>query len=169
MGKRSNFERKKLNAYFTIDPKAAQKLAPFVSGTFAEPCAGDGGLVRLLQPHGLTCTYACDVRPLAEWIEQRDVLFFGADLPPCEKIISNPPWERPVLHAMIEKFRNHADTWLLFDADWAFTGQARPYMKFCKRIVAVGRLYWEENGVSGKENCAWYNFGKEESETIFST
>lgn len=167
MGKFSSFERKPKNLYPTIDPKAADKLAPFVRGTFIEPCAGDGSLIRLLAPHGLVCTFACDIEPMAEGIEQLDVLFFGNTLPPCEQILSNPPWSRPELHAMIEKFRNHAPTWLLFDANWMFSEQAKPYLAYCSRIVSVGRLYWEPNKVKGMMDACWYEFGKEKTETIF--
>lgn len=167
MGKFSDFERKPRDWYATIDPRAAAKLAPFVSGSFIEPCAGDGALIRLLTTHGLSCAFACDIEPLAEGIEKLDVLFFGATLPPCEQIITNTPWERPVLHAMIEKFRNHAPTWLLFDSNWMFSEQAKPYLRFCPRIVSVGRLYWEENKIKGMQDCCWYEFGKEECKTIF--
>lgn len=167
MGKRSSFEKKKKNLYPTIDPKAAERLAPFVSGSYIEPCAGGGHLIRLLAPYGLTCSYACDIEPMDEGIEQLDVLFFGAKLPPCEKIITNPHWERRALHAMIDVFRRHAPTWLLFDAGWMFCEQAKPFLTFCSRIISVGRLYWEENRVKGMEDACWYEFGAEKTETRF--
>lgn len=167
MGKRSNFERKPKDLYPTIDPTAAAKLAPHVSGEYIEPCAGDGALIRLLHPHGLTCTYACDIEPMAEGIDKQDVLFFETKLPACKQIITNPPWSRPSLHAMIETFRNHAPTFLLFDAAWMFTEQAKPFLRYCPRIIPVGRLYWEANKVKGMEDAAWYQFGVEETETIF--
>ena len=166
MGKRSNFERKPKDFYAT-PAEAVIPLLPYVSGSFIEPCAGDGLLIRHLEAYGLNCTYACDIEPMAEGIEQNDVLFFSATLPPCEQVITNPPWSRPSLHAMIDKFRNHAPTWLLFDADWMFTGQAKPHLKYCSRIVSVGRVSWMGNSIAGLDNCAWYNFHATPQQTIF--
>ena len=63
MGKRSNFERRPADFYPT--PKAAvAPLIPYLrnSGirTFAEPCVGDGDLLRHLESFGLRCVYAGD-------------------------------------------------------------------------------------------------------------
>jgi len=68
---------------------------------------------------------------------------------------------------MIEKCRQHAPTWMLADADWMFTKQAIPYLENCDLIVSVGRVSWEGNGVSGKENAAWYRFKNKKCKTIF--
>jgi hypothetical protein len=77
----------------------------------------------------------------------------------AECIITNPPWSRNILHGMIDRFASLAPTWLLFDADWAFTKQSEPYMDRCQMIVAVGRVKWIEGSKNtGKDNCAWYNF-----------
>lgn len=167
MGKRSNFERNPRDFYPT-PYEAVLPLLPHVHGDFIEPCAGDGRLIRHLERYGMKCTYACDIEPMGDGIETLDVLFFGAQLPSCERIITNPPWERDVLHAMIDKFRNHAPTWLLFDADWMFTGQAGPFLKFCDKIVSVGRVSWMGNGQSGMDNCCWYHFIGQGTETIFT-
>ena len=56
MGKRSSFERIPRDFYPT--PIAAvPPLIPHLSGirTFAEPCCGDGALVRHLESFGLRC------------------------------------------------------------------------------------------------------------------
>ena len=65
MGKRSNFERREADFYPT--PRAAVvPLIPYLLGsgirTFAEPCAGDGALVRHFKSFGLRCVYAGDIR-----------------------------------------------------------------------------------------------------------
>ena len=63
MGKRSGFERREADFYPT--PKAAvAPLIPHLRGirTFAEPCAGDGALVRHLEAVGLRCGYSGDIR-----------------------------------------------------------------------------------------------------------
>ena len=168
MGKRSSFERRARDAYYT-PIEAVYPLLPFLpsAARFVEPCAGDGRLIRHLERFGHSCAYACDIEPQGNGIEQRDVLFFGDTLPDTDLIITNPPWERDVLHAMIESFRAQAPTWLLFDSDWMFTGQAVPYLKYCRTIVSVGRVSWMENGTSGMDNCAWYLFLPDPCDTIF--
>lgn len=159
MGKRSSFERKPRD-YYPTPYEAVVPLLPHLpsKSQFIEPCAGDGRLIGHLERNGHKCTYACDIEPQAEGIEQKDVLFFGAELPWSELIITNPPWERDVLHAMISKFIETAPTWLLFDADWMHTHQATQFRSYCEKVVSVGRVSWEDNGVSGKDNCCWYLF-----------
>ena len=63
MGKRSDFPRIDRDAYQTIDPRAVEKLLPHLRGVgrFAEPCAGEGQLVRQLVGAGLECAYAGDI------------------------------------------------------------------------------------------------------------
>ena len=76
-----------------------------------------------------------------------------------DAIITNPPWTRAVLHPMIMHFQQFHPTWLLFDSDWAYNKQAKPYLEHCSDIVAVGRLRWiASSKMSGKDNCSWYRF-----------
>ena len=165
MGKRSKFERNPRD-YYPTPEEAVLPLLSFVttrSGsqktTFIEPCAGDGRLVRHLTKQGLSCVYACDIEPQADFIQKRDVLFFDLDpLPRADVIITNPPWGRELLLPMIEKFRIHAPTWLLFDAGFMHNGGAKPYLKHCRRIVSVGRVSWMGNGTSSMDDCCWYEF-----------
>ena len=144
--------------------------------TFIEPCAGDGRLVRHLGRYGHRCLYACDILPQPSGsvkIAQRDILqppLLPDDhqpLPQADYIITNPPWSRELLHPMIDVFRRQAPTWLLFDAGWMFTGQAKPYLAFCDLIVNVGRLSWMGNGVSGVDDCCWYRFNDRKSRPVF--
>lgn len=156
MGKYSNFPRIERDAYQTIDPRAVDKLLPHLHGvrTFAEPCAGEGHLVGQLQRAGLVCTYEGDIGSGLDALTHpfdQDAVF--------DAIISNTPWDRPILHAMILRFQSMAPTWLLFDADWAHTKQSGPYLDQCSHIVSVGRLKWiPDTKMTGKENCAWYRF-----------
>lgn len=79
-----------------------------------------------------------------------------------DAIITNPPWSRKLLHPMIEKFMGIAPTWLLFDANWMFTKQARRYLPNCVKIVSVGRLKWiPDTTMSAKDDCAWFYFRKD--------
>jgi len=173
MGKRSDFKRVERDYYRT--PYSA--VVPLLKHlprryTFIEPCAGDGLLISHLEKHNGQCVYACDLEPQKEGIVKRDVLFFDGEFPPADFFITNPPWSRNedgtgALHDMINLFRAKAPTWLLFDADWMHTKQAKPFLKYCSAIVSVGRVSWMENGTAGMDNCAWYHFGAKETKTIF--
>jgi hypothetical protein len=153
MGKRSNFERREADFYQT--PRAAvAPLIPYLHGirSFAEPCAGDGALVRHLETFGLTCVYAGDIR------SGQDALALDS-YGVCDSIITNPPWSRDVLHRLITHFQDIAPTWLLLDADWKQTRQAAPYLPCCSDIVAIGRVKWIEGSKhTGKDNACWFKF-----------
>ena len=78
---------------------------------------------------------------------------------PAQFIITNPPWNRKILHPMIEHFSSLAPTWLLFDADWMHTKQSAQYLTKLKKVVSIGRVKWIEGSSSvGKDNCCWYLF-----------
>lgn len=155
MGKRSDFDRRKNDAYHT--PAApVLPLIPHLRGvkTFAEPCAGEGHLVGHLQRFGLVCAYEGDIEAGYDALEYRfeDEATFDA-------IITNPPWTREILHPMITRFQSIAPTWLLFDADWIHTRQAVPFIDQCSHIVSVGRVKWiEDSKFTGKDNAAWHRF-----------
>ena len=161
MGKRSNFEHKPL-AFYPTPKSAVVPLLRHISAhsTFCEPCAGDGALIRHLHDAGLYCAAGYDVAPRGPGIETQDASFLAReDLRGADLIITNPPWDRPVLHQIIERCAGLAPTWLLFDADWMHTRQARPHLEICRKIVSVGRVQWiEGSGMSGKDNACWYLF-----------
>lgn len=154
MAKRSDFERIPQDAYQTIDPKAVRRLYKHLHGvkTFSEPCAGEGHLIAMLEARGLECVHRNDINDGVDALVLKN---FGQ----ADAIITNPPWSRDLLHPMIRHFQRFAPSWMLFDADWAFTGQAAPYLDQCSHIVAIGRLRWiEGTKMSGKDSCAWYRF-----------
>lgn len=69
------------------------------------------------------------------------------------------PWDRKLLHPMIERFTSLRPTWMLFDADWVHTKQASPYMPLLRKIVSVGRVKWiPDSKMTGKDNCSWMLF-----------
>ena len=129
-------------------------LIPHLRGirNFAEPCAGDGALIRHLEEFGLSCVFAGDIR------NGQDALAldsYGA----ADAIITNPPWSREVLHGLVTHFQSIAPTWLLLDADWKQTRQAAPFLPHCSDIVAIGRVKWIEGSkFTGKDNACWYKF-----------
>ena len=131
-------------------------LIPRLSGItrFAEPCCGDGALVRHLAGAGLECVYA---RDLGCGCDARQIEL--ADLKGADAIITNPPHERELLHALIERFGGLAPTWLLIDWDWACTRQARELLRGCALMVPVGRVKWVAGSAhAGFDNFAWYQF-----------
>jgi hypothetical protein len=161
MGKRSvgTFPRREGDFYQT-PAKGVLPLLPFLRLTdvIAEPCVGAGDLTRELRRHGHAVGLQSDI------LNGRDALTLTAvDMFLCTIIVTNPPWSRDLLHRMIVHFSNLLPTWLLFDADWAFTRQAIPYMRRCRLIVSVGRLKWiPGSAFVGKDNCAWYHFTNDE-------
>ncbi|MCB5205032.1 hypothetical protein LH464_21435 [Neorhizobium sp. T786] len=155
MGKRSDFERRKNDAYQT--PAAAvTPLIGYLRGikTFAEPCVGEGKLVRSLESFGLECVWSGDIETGQDALTDETLSSTRFDA-----IITNPPWTRQILHPMIQRFQSIAPTWLLFDADWVHTRQAAPFLDQCSHIVSVGRVKWiEDSAFSGKDNAAWHRF-----------
>ena len=167
MGKRSNFERKPRDFY----PTPIEAVYPLLEHLeenflFAEPCAGDGALISHLETKGV-CMWASDIEPQAEGIHKNDFSEISErEVLESEFIITNPPWDRNMLHSMIEHFSSLRSTWLLFDADWAHTKQSASYMNKCAKIVSVGRIKWFGN-MTGKDNCAWHLFYNDNTETNF--
>lgn len=163
MGKRSEFERIQKDAYQTIDPKAVEPLKTYLnteSLRYYEPCVGEGKLLDLLDPWH--CSGNSD--------DERDARTFqyGKAIANADYFITNPPWNRELLHPIIENLRRQLPTWLLFDADWMHTKQSSEYMRHCRTILSVGRLTWiPGTKVKGKDNCAWYLFDDYETDTQF--
>lgn len=170
MAKRSNFKRRKNDAYDT-PYNAVLPLIPHLipESSFIEPCAGKGQLASHLEQHGFNCFCTSDIEPRGRHITKFDAMdianreegYFA------EYIITNPAWTRQILHPMIDVFRKITTTWLLLDAPWMHTKQAAPYLEYCSLIVSVGRVSWMENGVSSKDDAAWFRFGLDKTETIF--
>ena len=161
MGKRSNFERVERDFYPTpYDAVIPINLHLPEETRYAEPCYGDGALQRSLSMLGHTCTYASDIVPRSEFCETADFTALGKfETYDADYIITNPPWDRKILHPIIEHFCNLKPTWLLFDADWMHTRQSVRFRPWLVKIVSVGRVKWiPESKMTGKDNCAWYLF-----------
>jgi hypothetical protein len=153
VGKRSSFERRPADFYLT--PRAAVlPLVPYLRGirTFAEPCAGDGALVRHLESFGLRRVYAGDISTGQDALERGQ--YCAADA-----IITNPPYTRELMHRLVAHFQRISPTWLLLELDWSATKQAAEYMCCCSDIVTIGRVKWIEGSKhTGKDNHAWFRF-----------
>ena len=159
MGKRSSFERVERDYY----PTPYQAVIPLFyhlpeTYTFIEPCAGDGRLVDHLSDRGGSCIHSSDIEPRRDDISQ--INCFDVDITiDTDYCITNPPWDRKILHPMIEYYSDKVPTWFLFDADWVHTKQSIPYIPRLRKIVSVGRVKWIEGSkTSGKDNVAWHLF-----------
>ena len=154
MGKRSDFKRKPRDFYPTpfaaVEPLIEHLPRKF---TFSEPCAGDGQLCRHLEYFGGVCIWASDIEPQLAGIAKNDFSEIG-DFEIMESgfIITNPPWDRTILHPIIEHFAPQRPTWLLFDADWVHTKESIPYIKYLHKIVSTSQIS------SGGRPCAWHLF-----------
>jgi hypothetical protein len=151
MGKRSDFARRDKDFYPTpyeaVEP-LMMHLMPYTS--FIEPCVGAGDLVRHLEKNGHICKGKYDLPDDATTKQYTDK---------AECFITNPPWDREILHPLIDNLSSQKRTWLLFDAGWMFTKQAVPYLRRCAKIVTVGRVKWIPGSkMVGKDDCCWYLF-----------
>tara|TARA_R100000541_G_C1855632_1_gene78359 strand:- start:70 stop:609 length:540 start_codon:yes stop_codon:yes gene_type:complete len=173
MGKRSNFARVERD-YYPTPIKAVEPLIPHLPYAFdyVEPCAGDGRLIRHiteLTEGTAECIYASDIEPKADNIRCADAnsLYFGG-YGTIDYMITNPPWDRKILHPMIEHWLEICPTWLLFDSDWVHTQQSAPYIEYCSKIVSVGRVKWIEGSKGvGYDNCCWHLFDINAKRTEF--
>lgn len=167
MGKRSNFERIPRDFYPTpleaILPLG--KHIPDSWDTFIEPCAGNGALVDHVVYHfGMTCEYMSDIEPQRADIIKKDMMTLGykgfVRYHDVDCIITNPPWDRKILHPFLESLQDQElPAWLLFDADWPHTRQSAHLMQWCAKIVPIGRVKWIPGSKhTGKENVCWYLF-----------
>lgn len=160
MGKRSDFPRRAQDDYPT-PPEAVTPLLPHLQpgASFTEPCVGAGQLARTLTAAGFCLVKCSDLPHDARYESYRE---------DSSLFITNPPWTRPILHPIIDNLRKQKPTWLLLDADWAHTRQAAPYLPFCHKLVAIGRVKWvPDSPYCGKDNCAWYLFDQVPGPTVF--
>lgn len=167
IGRRSNFKRMPRDLYRTFDPRAVAALLPHLAPEteFIEPCAGAYDLAAQLIAAGHICMAASDIHPLTAGIDQADALSITAQR---FAIITNPPWSRPLLHQMILHFVTIApEVWLLLDATWFHTEQAKALLKHCTDVVTIGRMNWVPGTtMRSKDDSCWYRFTRAESEWV---
>lgn len=160
--------------YPTIDPRAVAPLVAHLgrSVRYAEPCAGAGDLIDLFAPYGWQCQWAADLLPMrrtvhstGQLIAQQDVVSLplliaeaAARYEP-EMFVTNPPWDRRILHMMIDTLARLRPSWFLFDAGWKETKQAARFGPMCHTIISVGRLQWiAGSDAQSTDDCSWYGF-----------
>lgn len=172
MGKyQQKFAKSPRDYYATLDSRAVKYLAPHLEDhtAYCEPCAGGGHLIDHLSEYGHWCVYACDIEPQRDDIDKRDAHdIYPAMAEAWDCFITNPPFSRAPLKNLIDHLSSTLPTWLLLPADLMHNQYMAPYMKTCPKVVSIGRLWWNENKIVGKENYCWYLFYKQyEGETVF--
>ena len=158
MGKYSDFERVEKDFYPTIDPNAiSQSFIEAIRGkSYAEPCYGDGDLEDLLMEIAV-CRWRSDIRKTVGSSVVMDAMAMTKnEVKNCDLIITNPPYTRNALLPMIDHFISLRPTWLLLPADTMHNKYFSRYIDLSSKIYPVGRLYWNENKVRGKNNFCWY-------------
>lgn len=172
MGKRSDFPRRPRDFYPT-PPEAVAPLLPHISRycNFAEPCCGDGALIKELERHGHRCGFASDIEPIYHPAAAKDAMSLECLPDTITTIITNPPWPQrggePTV-SLAAHLASLRPTWLLLNADFAHNLYFSKIARQCVKIVSVGRVSWSQNGVGGKDNAAWFQFwSRNESSTIF--
>jgi len=162
MGKRSSYEKKPRDKYYTIDPAAFERFPRHVLN-YAEPCCGDGSLIDGFIKNDinrLECYWASDIDPEAGF-PRIDALELGEGTIGksfVDAIVTNPPYTKSILLPLIDHFIHYNDTWLLLPADIMHNKYFGPYMRLCEEVHSIGRLYWEENKVRGVDNYCWFFF-----------
>jgi hypothetical protein len=159
MGKRSSFKRKERDFYPT-PYQAVLPLLPHIpyATKFCEPCYGEGHLARHLELHGHEMVAWAEIKNGG--LDAMDIASTSADM-----FITNPPWPMPGKKGdptikMALHLSSIAPTWFLLNADVMHNRYFSSISKRCVKIVSVGRVSWEGNGISGKENCAWFLFNE---------
>lgn len=166
MSKRAPGLKRNLHDIYDTPLSPVATLLPHLKpGTrFIEPCAGRGDLIRHLEVQGHLCVGAFDIAPRSDGrviIDKLDALKLdigkhGGD---CDAIITNPPWSRDILHALILRLYWQRPTYLLFDAEWAQNKIAAPYLPLCSKIIPAGRVKWIEGSAhASMDSVCWYCF-----------
>lgn len=161
MAKRSNFERMPRDLYDTPAEAVTALLPHLMPETrFIEPCAGNKALVSHLEARGHMCVEMGDIEPLSDDVRRYDATTKRWDRLREIVACTNPPWRRDILHPLIVNLSDQMPTWLLFDASWLYTAQAKVYLPRLRRVVTVGRVKWiPDTTMTGKDDAAWYLFG----------
>lgn len=150
-----NFERIPQDRYYTPF-RPVVPLIPHIRhiAAYAEPCFGDGRLVRHLAYFGKTCTYSADLDGGVDALTDPNLLN-------AKTIITNPPYKWDVLEPMIDRFMSICETWLLLELDFLANARTARFMHHCVEVVPVGKIRWfEDTKDESQKHYAWYRFMK---------
>lgn len=162
MSKRTQGLERRKNDFYETPWDAVRPLLPHLPRQcrFIEPCAGAGKLIDHLEAVGHKCIAAFDIAPQRADIRQRSCHQVRVRNRPANTFyITNPPYRREIMHPIIRHLANQLPTWLIFEMDWLATQQAIPFLPYCHKVVAVGRVRWiEGTTMDGMENFMWAMF-----------
>ena len=150
MGKRSSFPRRERQLRHTIvGGPAAIRISAATHEVLRTLSRREQYLCGHLTAAGHVLVGSSD--------EELDARTTQYRIPEDSVFITNPPWDRPTLHAILTNLSNQAPAWLLIDADWAHTRQSIPYLPSVRTIVATGR----HRSIPGtkftsKDNACWH-------------
>ncbi len=174
MGKRTNYERKPRDFYSTPVEAVKPLLESFSEDwegplLFCEPCAGNGALVGHLEgSNPLVCILAMDIEPQQDWIVKGDASLLKEEhLQNCDMIITNPPFSWSLLKPLLDRWLPLIPCALLLPADFMHNIRFQEYLKYCSKIISIGRVKWIEGSkMSGMENYCWYFFDPHKTEEV---
>ena len=172
MGKRSDFERIERDFYPTIDPSAIEPVKQFLTGkSYYEPCCGEGHLIDLLSPFA-NCIGSSDLEKDALTLKLSDLI--EEDETGQIKhhqysalFVTNPPYKWKDLEPLLSYLPTIFPTMLLLPSDVMHNKRMGKFMKQCRCVWSVGRLYWQGNKIRGKDNYAWFLFTDQQERTRF--
>ena len=174
MSKFDKFEPQPRDLWRSTDPSAVVPLIPYIRGlSYAEPCVGEGDLVRLLEPHA-TCKWSSDIQPQEGSLQKNAVFLTKEDVKDCDVITTNPPFSWSMLQPLCDHLPTLKPTWLLLPADSMHNKYFRPYMDKCSLVLSIGRLFFHKAEESldvkyakGTANMCWYRLEDYECDTIY--
>lgn len=169
MTKRTPDIERRERDFYPTPPEAIKPLLPHLPPMtfYDEPFCGDGAVIRALSPHGHFCSFASDLEPhgVGHKIDVFDRMHCGGSM-----FITNSPWPakfkkgEPTI-SMIQHLTRFASVWILLSADFWHNKYFDRIGAYCTDIVSVGRVSWMMNGKGGLDNCSWYRFDTEPSDT----
>jgi hypothetical protein len=129
--------------------------------TFAEPCSGEGDLMRHLEAAGFDCIIDADITYGADARDWSQVSYAGVDA-----VITNPPWGAKLMMEIMERQSMFVPAWFLIYSDWLFTHQSAQWVdELCTDIVPIGRVKWfPESKSVGFDNCCWIRMDAENTQ-----
>lgn len=148
----------------TVDPDAVKPLLPWISGrTYAEPCYGDGSLVRLIGNEA-KCNFKSDLEPqeISDGIYKINALELTRnDLGSCDYIITNPPFSWGMLEPLVNHFITLKPTWLLLRYAFLFNKNSKDLIEKSTRLQSIGRLRWGKQVRKYKDDYVWVFWPKD--------
>jgi len=158
VGKRSSFVKADRDFYRTIDPNAIPyTFVDLIRGkSYADTCYGNGDLEDRLMDVA-TCKWRSDIRETVGSSLVVDALqVTKEDLEDVDCLIQNPPFTRKVLDPLLDHWLTLGKpVWLLLPADYMHNVSFGKYMRQCKEVISVGRLYFFTNLLVEDKEIKW--------------